>query len=85
MRMPKEYPDFWEKAFRGTITVLITIVVGMASFILKSSQEMAVELATIKAGMVTRYDLESLSTKVTQTEMRILTLELSCKKITSRL
>lgn len=76
----RDKADFWEKAFRAVMTVLWTIVMGSTAAILKSNNEMQIELATIRYRMLTREDLSALNDKLAVYDKRIYTLELSCKK-----
>jgi hypothetical protein len=77
--------EFWEKAFRGTMTVLLGIVISIASAILKSNQEIEVKIARIESVMPKREDIVELQNKVFSNERRILTLELSCRKLSRSL
>jgi hypothetical protein len=77
--------DFWEKAFRGIMTALMAIGVSFASAIFKTQQDMQIKLAKIEATMPTKEDISVLNAKLFQHETRILTVELSCRKLTKSL
>lgn len=73
--------DFWEKAFRAVMTSLMTLGVSFATAIFKSNQDIQIKLAKIESTMVTREDLASLNSKIFAQESRILTVELTCRKL----
>jgi hypothetical protein len=72
--------DFWEKAFRGTMTLLLSIVLSIAGVILKENRDNSIRLARIEAEMPKRIDIVDLQNKIYLNEKRILTLELTCSK-----
>lgn len=80
-----EAADFWEKGFRALMTFLMTIGVAVATAVLKSNQEMQVKLARIETSMPTKEDLASINSKIFAHETRILTVELTCRKLNKNL
>lgn len=80
-----EAAEFWEKAFKGLVTFLMAIGVAVATAVLKSNQEMQVKLARIESTMPTKEDLASMNSKIFAHETRILTVELTCRKLNKNL
>lgn len=73
--------DFWEKAFRSVMTFLVALGVSFASAIFKSNQDMQLKLARIESTMPNKEDLAAISNKIFNHETRILTVELTCRKM----